>query len=245
MTAPASTIPWVQRQTTGRVRAYFRTVSLSIVRPGRLAGETEQPVSFRDALLFRRITAALATFSVIAAALIFIGWIDDGSYLQTYQLWRYEPEWLGLPVYCAAIWFFFLTAAGVGSYWFHPRSRSIAQQNRAIAISYYAAGPLALTPLLAMLLLAMLILAAGRYNRGSAWTALGLGCGVAFVMLVEVVTLWRATLILLRRTTRCGLARQVSLGLGLLLAWFLLAVLFLIVIPRVYSLLAIMVLSFH
>jgi hypothetical protein len=45
-------------------------------------------------------------------------------------------------VWHACVPLYFAAATGVPSYFFHPRGIPVEQQNRAIALSYYACGPL-------------------------------------------------------------------------------------------------------
>ena|SRR5271170_8184180 len=67
-----SVIPWTHRRSLGWATAYLRTVKLSILHPAKLAHEIGRPGNFADAILFRRITAGLATVSMIALSICLI-----------------------------------------------------------------------------------------------------------------------------------------------------------------------------
>ena len=67
-----SRLPWAHRRKIGRIRAYWRTNRLAIVRRRRLAEEINRPVSFSDARRFLLVTATLAWIPAAA-------WIGDVS----------------------------------------------------------------------------------------------------------------------------------------------------------------------
>src|ERR1700722_11740517 len=64
-----SIIPWMHRRSLGRTKAYLRTVIMSITHCRKLAQEVARPANFSDAILFRRVTAVLATVSVIVLSI--------------------------------------------------------------------------------------------------------------------------------------------------------------------------------
>lgn len=100
----------------------------------RLADEILRPVSYADAQSFRWITVLLAWTPFLLAT--FVGRPPGG--------WVVADVWLGL-AYHLAMLASLAVMTGVPSYLFHPRVLSTAQQNRAIALSYYTAAPLAFT----------------------------------------------------------------------------------------------------
>src|SRR2546421_12277382 len=51
----ASPIPWVHRRRIGRLRALYRTLMLTAVRPGRLAAAAAVPGDYPDAQRFRHV----------------------------------------------------------------------------------------------------------------------------------------------------------------------------------------------
>jgi hypothetical protein len=155
------------------------------------------------------------------------------------------PELLGVPIVCVGVWLAFLTAGGVQSYWFDSLKLPPAKRERAIALSFYACGPLALTPLLAAPL-GILITVTPAIDHGRLpWAiAHALLLPAALVAIVEVMTLWRAAVVMLRRTTHCGVVRTVSCIVGLPLAWAVMAAVFGIALPVAYLFVALMVLSF-
>ena len=212
--------------------------------PERVAREVERPVDFRDAIVFRRVTATLAAVSVLALAVVLLIMGEIIPLVVTRPI-AFLPELLGLPVVCLGVWLAFLTAGGVQSYWFDSLALPPTKRERAIALSYYACGPLALTPLLAMPL-GLLITVAPAIDHGRLpwFIAHILVLPAAAIAIVEVITLWRVAVVMLRRTTHCGVVRTVSCIVGLPLAWALMAALFAVALPGAYVLLALMVLSF-
>src|SRR5690242_18945951 len=55
-----SQIPWAHRAKIGRIRASWKTVRWVIRGARGVSAEVGKPVSYRDAVLFQRITVALA-----------------------------------------------------------------------------------------------------------------------------------------------------------------------------------------
>ncbi len=139
-----SRIPWVHRRVLGRVRAYAETVALVMFRQHDFADEMARPVCYSDAQRFRWVTVALAALPVHVAGLIL--WAERLTCPTTNEIvmFVWTNPWLGGLFHFA--WFLFLAAAtGLPSYFFHPKSVPIEQQNRAIALSYYTCGTLSLT----------------------------------------------------------------------------------------------------
>lgn len=141
----ASMLPWLQRRRIGRLRAYVQTLRLVLLRPDQLAAEVAHAQPYRDSQRFRWITVALAWLPVLFATMV--NW--DGT---ARLLWA-PPDGGGMGIGFAAIYLIAAAAAyavltGLPSYSFHPRGMPVEQQNRAIALSYYAAAPLALAPCL-------------------------------------------------------------------------------------------------
>jgi hypothetical protein len=139
-------IPWSHRKSLGRWKAYWRTNLLVIFRPRRLAEEVARPVSFADAQRFRHMTVFLAWLPMLLtyAGIVIFNWREAtaGLHIPTARLgWFLEAACLiaGL----VALWLALLMITGVGSYFYHPASLPIKQQNRGIALSYYTCAPLA------------------------------------------------------------------------------------------------------
>lgn len=134
-----SGIPWCHRKRIGRVRAFCKTVFMEIFRNRMLCREIYRPVSYADAQRFRWVCVAVAYVStLIGVGLIHVEF----------------PNLLGRAADEVGWWFITLVAAcyllalvaftGLPSYFFHPRRLSVATQNRAVALSYYASAPLTL-----------------------------------------------------------------------------------------------------
>ena len=164
-----SSIPWQRRGEVGRLRGFRRTVTLAARRPGRLAREAGRPGDYRDARLFQLVCVTLAWLTV-APLVAWGGWTARGAIVgvaeanltgglgfgETLAL---EPAGLAPRLADAAVlaavliglFLWPLLASGVPSYFFHPRRLPRELQDRAVALSYYASGPLALLPVAAVL----------------------------------------------------------------------------------------------
>lgn len=240
-----SVIPWVHRRRIGRWRAYFRTMMMAIRRPAALAADVARPVLLRDALVFRRVTTALVAVPCMLALLL-VTFLYDlvPIFILLDQPGEFAAELIVFPFVLAAIWFFFLTLAGVQSYWFHPSSIPIVQQNRAIALSYYATAPLALTPIALALFGALPLVDLWVGPDRTFWFALpALGLLARLFTLGVVLAALRGSVVMLRRTTHCGSARMLACIIGLPIAWVLLGLIFLVAIPGSCLFVALLVLS--
>ena len=241
-----SIIPWTHRRSLGRTKAYLRTVLMSITHCRKLAQEIGRPANFADAILFRRVTAVLATLSVIVLSicLAFVGGVMG-------DLSSYRLEIVCVIFLWICVWFFFLTSGGVASYWFHPRSQPIQQQNRAIAISYYSCGPLALTPIAVLMICSAAIAghiadqSSQQWSVGAIDTIFSIGVGGVGLLISEFVLMLISATRLLRHATHCSGARSACCWVGLPVAWATLAGIFLIALPAACVSIILMFLSFH
>ena len=144
-----SRIPWLHRHRIGRVRTFMRTIALATFRPRTFAPEMMQPARFREAVLFRRVVVACVLFPIGGlltwAYLYFLR--NFGIYMMVRpvgRIWSNDDllgsilQLLGVPIGWACLAAFLFAATGACSYFFHPRWMPTVQQNRAIALSYYA-----------------------------------------------------------------------------------------------------------
>ena len=169
-TLSESTIPWQRRGEVGRLRGFRRTVTLAARRPGRLAREATRPVEYRDARRFQ-LTCVTLAWLTIAPLVAWGGWTARGAIVgvaeanltgglgfgdgPTIEPAGLAPRLADAAVLAALLIGLFLwplLASGVPSYFFHPRRLPRELQDRAVALSYYASGPLALLPVAAVLI---------------------------------------------------------------------------------------------
>ncbi len=72
-----SALPWLRRRWHGRFRAYWATVWLLTVHPGRLAAEFAHPVSYPDAQRFRWLTIFWAWLPLGFSSILFLASGDE------------------------------------------------------------------------------------------------------------------------------------------------------------------------
>jgi predicted RNA-binding Zn-ribbon protein involved in translation (DUF1610 family) len=242
-------IPWSHRNAIGRVRAYWRTNLLVIFRPRRLVEEMVRPVGFADAQRFRHVTVLIAwlpLFVVFVVTLV-INWSDatTGIHIPTARFgWFLEAACFFslLP----AAWLALLMISGVGSYFFHPTSMSVLQQNRAIALSYYTCAPLAwlwLPAAFSGIAIAISSTDWGQWNFGQKLWVAAICCAVGFFVAIIAIG-WSRTTVLMRRTTHCGPGRSIAMDTCLPVAWILSAVLAM-GIPLVLFYISLVIVSFR
>ena len=240
-----SRVPWIHRRAVGRIRAYWRTVWLATLRPTEIAGEASRRVSYPDAQRFRYVTAFVAAAPVIAglvAAMVwygsaalftlinpstFPGWAMSGQPSPAFDLLVPWDAGASLPpVVPIAVLVVCVLVTGVASYWFHPRALPVVRQNRAVALSYYACGPLAFVSVPVLALVGVGVMKeAGLGNQADAtWAVMRvLQIAAAVSGLLVGGAFWRTTMTLLNRTTRPGPARLFFAGALIPLEWLLCA----------------------
>jgi len=249
-----SRISWVHRAQIGRVRAYCRTVMLAWRHPFALAQNVAMPLELRDAKRFQRVTVFLAYFPLLVLG---VGTLiaNNNTRFDFFDLTHgpqktgYILQLLLYLVIAISGWLFLLTATGVASYFFHPKSLSVSRQNRAIAISYYACAPLGFLGLPIVLAVAAYFI--DDYFAGDTGAAWFFEKGIpsllilaACVLLILQIGGWCfTTFVLLKKSTVCGSGRLIALGAALPLSWSILAVLFLGVLPLSFLFFALMILS--
>ena len=265
-----SHIPWFYRSHIGRIPAYWRTVWLATLRPGRLAAESAKPVAYADAQRFRLVTSVLLALPVAALLIgmmiwygsagffnvmgpgVFAGLVYGGTALRGPQPWLLNviipweagatlPPVMPLAFFVAAV-----LVTGVASYWFHPSGLPVVRQNRAIALSHYACAPLFFLPvpagsfLIVFLLQQMALDDPGRGFGPFISFFTVLGC----ISLVAVAFLFvRSTLVLLRRTTHSSYVRVGMATLLLPVMWAACAAIALVGIPWVIGFLRLVITS--
>ena len=142
--ATTSLIPWVYRKKLGQFRAYWRTVWLVMFRQRRFCDEMARPVSYADAQRFRWATILHAYAPVLLLTIsVYVGaW----PILFRDPLWNqlFVAVWPAIGVHFCIV-LFLAAVTGVPGYFFHPDHLPVELQNRAIALSCYTCGPLALT----------------------------------------------------------------------------------------------------
>jgi len=199
----ASLIPWTRRKAIGRFRAYWQTVWMVCQHGPRLVQEFAVPVSYRDAQLFRWVTVLHAYLPVLALTAWGYTLSRPGLRLGISVLdWAFRSVWYMAPLH-AAILVSLAAITGLPSYFFHPRGLPVEEQNRAVALSYYAAGPLAWTPLAACLAATCAQLAS------------------LVIIVPEVILWWWSLVALARHVMGYRPGRVVLVAVGLPLLWVL------------------------
>jgi len=148
-----------------------------------------------------------------------------------------------LPLCAGCLWLFLFTATGAASYFFHPRSISIGRQNRAITLSYYACAPLALTPIVALCPLYIYLADGFPFNSDGIIAPLLIASLLLLLPGIQLASLWRVPVAMLRTATACSIARIIALAVYLPVAWLALAAVILVGIPAAYLFVSIVVLS--
>lgn len=235
-----SQIPWSHRKEIGRFRAYWRTVFLVMFRTKTFCTEIVRPVSYGDAKRFQWMTHVYASIGV-AMAIVCAAVMAASEHDIDIRFWSLDLEldptgrgmiifWIVLAA-MTILWLFL--ASAVHTYWFHPRYLPIRQQNRSLAISFYACAPLAVMP---VTLGASAVLLTIIFFVETQDGAIGLSLNVtrlAIVLLIclQVFGAWLIPLMMVARAAGRGPGGICSLAVLMPLFWFVLALLIFIVLP--------------
>jgi hypothetical protein len=153
---------------------------------------------------------------------------------------------ISIPVWWICIALFLFGMTGVASYFFHPKSLSIVRQNRALALSYYACGPLAYMPLtIAVLVLGSWAGGTAVQNRMPTPFSALLFLIAAVPIVAQLVAVITSTVSLLVAITHEGVFKRVLVAGFTIVSWVVLAFLLLVVVPVAWAVLAITLLSFR
>jgi hypothetical protein len=246
-----SRIPWVHRRQIGRVRAHWRTVWLATVHTKSLAREVHRPVSYADAQRFRLVTSLVAAIGP-AIGITFSLLTDSGlgGALASFDPFRGIPNqptpglldltlpWAAgamlPPVMPVCIWLFVFAAAGVASYWFHPKRLSVIKQNRAVALSHYACSPLVLLFPAGVCFAAGLAIAASTHDSRRTYEfTMALGFAASALWILAVVAFYTNTLRLLYQTNGARAGTMIAAAIVFPLSWIACALLTIFAIPWV------------
>lgn len=138
--SPHTQLPWTQRGDRGFWSAYWGTVRVVGTRAGHVAVEMVRPVDYRQALRFRWVTTLLAYLPPGGLALLALFWLlfvvppDDRQ--RADHLWLFGGALL-------VVTGFLIAVPALLTYLFYDRRSDPAREGRAIALGYYASGPLA------------------------------------------------------------------------------------------------------
>ncbi len=247
-----SQIPWAHRDRLGSIRAYQRTAWLAWRHPKKLAMCAASPVDVRDARAFQRVTVLLAFVPAVVigiALIVYFGRAYPNSGLPSAgHHFGYLLEWLLIAIFAGCVWLFLMAVTSVSQYFFLSTGISETRRERAVALSYYASAPIALSGIPLTLIVAASLLANHRWDmyvqvrvidRISEWLLIG----IFITLMLEIGGLVSSTLVLLKKSTGCGVGRILATITGLPIAWAVLAFLFLGLLPFAAIYLALMIVS--
>ncbi len=199
-------VPWQSRREIGKVRALVRTALRVTFRTKRFCYAVSRPVSYADARGFQRRMVLLLWLGLLLPV-VTMAIVNDRFLTDDLGLIRWFPVSCLLAGLFGLILFLFL-ATGVHTYWLHPKHLSVERQNRAVALGYYACGPLLLTVLSILPITAGIVY--GNYwvgSRASSLQAIVLSglVGVGILMVVVGVTsFWRVCFVMACKAAERG-----------------------------------------
>jgi hypothetical protein len=215
---PFARIPWLHRRRIGRLRAYWATVWMVVLHPGRFAKELCRPVriSAADARLFRRVTLRIALFSMLLTVIAVVALTEAQSISRVSVEVLIRPA-LVLVLFSIAFAIFLALATDMPLFiWKGLPSRP---PHELAPVHHYASAPLALTPLVAVMWVGAVVV-----NRFAPDGPAPVFAGVtAVVVLAFGFKIWTVPLHLMWSATRCRVARVMGLAVYLPLHWLLMA----------------------
>jgi hypothetical protein len=233
-----SRLPWSHRHKLGRMRAFFRTAWMGTINSKKIGEEINRPVSLGDALKFRQICvlSGLAPLALVAIVISIIG-------LQEHEVVAWQLV-TGLLICCFSFWLYLMAMTGLPSLFFSPRDVPILRQNRAIALSFYAAAPLVWTfiPVAVCSLIPLLYAIAPEWDRNGFWFY-GVVSAAYGIALLWVLLLVSKPFSLLKHSLYCGSLRRLAVGAIVPISWVILFYVIAVGIPAVAFWLAVVVQS--
>ncbi|MHC4091072.1 MAG: hypothetical protein ACYSVY_12505 [Planctomycetota bacterium] len=127
-------------------------------RHKRFCSEIARPVDYGAAQRFRWLTILHVYLPMLVGTVFLYAFAWPTPFEDRFFDHVFQAVWPMAILHCGML-LFLAAATGIPSYFFHPRDIPIEQQNRAIALSYYACAALAWTPLAFVLLPAGVFLA--------------------------------------------------------------------------------------
>ncbi len=140
----AAHVPWEARHQIGTVRALWRTAWRVTWKTKAFCHAVARPVDYAAARRFQLITVTALWVSLVVAALVVLALNGEWDLQDMAEDYGPLRLWLGLGLGAAGLYVFLLLGTGLHTYWLHPRRLDVERQNRAIALGYYACGPLLL-----------------------------------------------------------------------------------------------------
>jgi hypothetical protein len=209
---------------------------MAMVRHRRLCDEIARAVSFADSQRFRWVTVVHAYAPFVAVTLVAYLVAGDAPFGDELPDRLFAAVWPVVVVHVCLL-LFLAGATGIPSYFFHPRGLSVDLQNRAIALSYYTCGPLAIM---------CVPVAAGIPAVLLGWDSnLGVGLGLfGWIFPGAQFAVWYFDLChLAGRLIPHDRTRGVLVAIFVPLLWFALASLLLVLIPASILTIAVFVLG--
>jgi hypothetical protein len=194
----SSEIPWAHRINRGRLRAYWQTVQSAVIHPTQFGEHVHRPMDYRDSQHFRWMTIAHVLAPLLAAAVSLYCLVQFGIVTNPMMHEVLVNVW-PVATFLLAMFAFLLAATGVPSYFCHPHRLPIERQNRGIALSYYAAAPLGLSPLAILLALAGFLILETSTTSALQMLATGLITTTAFILIGQLIAWWLLTIAFVRR----------------------------------------------
>lgn len=237
-------LPWMHRAEIGAWRAFWRTVSRVTMRPGRMARETAGPVPYDEAVRFRQAAV------LVGGGAITLAWMVGAVLaMMTDNHWRFY----GLPLVVLFVLvppvflvLFLAVATGAVGYWMTPRMLEGAAQERSLALSQYASGPLALlAPAMLLGGIGVAVIALAEHHRME-WLAV---VGVVFLpvaggmLIVVPLAVWRASLAMAKHAAGRSLGARLAMAAALPILWVAIAALALGVVPGLLAWIGVMVMT--
>jgi len=247
-----SQIPWAHRDRLGNIRAYQRTAWLAWRHPGRMAMCVASPVDLRDARAFQRVTVL---FTFVPAVVIGVAYIIyygrdyfSSGFPPVAARFGYLLEWLLVVIFAGCLWLFLMAITSVAQYFFWSLGISETRRERAVALSYYASAPLAVSAIPMTLIIAAWMISNHRWDMSFQVRVIDrltelLVVATILILGLQIGGWFSSTIVLLKRTTACGSGRVFAAVIGLPAAWVIVAFLFLVLLPFAALYLALMILS--
>ena len=179
-------VPWLRVSNWRQPAAFWKSVFLISFRdPGRLRFELLRDIDYRHTRAFAWLAAFFGWLSLPLAWVMMALLVPKSVFAEVTDT---PGFWLYASFGCAVTLLWMLLLSGLHTYFFHPRSLPVGIQNRTLALSYLAAAPLAVLPLLVLLDVACVLLIPERYDLARVLAAWSIPVAAALLWYRRVVS---------------------------------------------------------
>lgn len=200
-------VPWQNSRGIQAPLAMIRTAWRVSFRTKRFCYGICRPVSYQAARSFQFWVVTLLWLGLVTTIAVPI-LIQYEEFTNTIDQWGWGLIMATAIPSIIGLWLLLFLATGLHTYWLHPKHIPVEKQNRAVALGYYACGPLLLTalgclPIAAVIVYMSYLMGPDGDISHDIWI-MCLYSLSGLLMVVGCVVFWRTCFVMAGRTAELG-----------------------------------------